>query len=76
MQSNMDGTSFKHLEKLIPTTYVQQAKDAQNTTLLLVNQLLEKVGSFYFLSMSHVTCISSSDRKNGLKPVGTTERLK
>lgn len=42
MQSNMDGTSFKHLEKLIPTTYVQQAKDAQNTTLLLVNQLLEK----------------------------------
>lgn len=45
----MDETSFKHLEKLIPVTYVKQAKDAQNTTQLLVNQLLEKVSTIFKL---------------------------
>jgi len=38
----MDETSFKLLEKFVPLTYINQAKDAQNTTQLLINQLLEK----------------------------------
>jgi len=41
----MDETSFKLLEKFVPLTYINQAKDAQNTTQLLINQLLEKVFS-------------------------------
>ncbi|XP_032783680.2 O-phosphoseryl-tRNA(Sec) selenium transferase isoform X1 [Daphnia magna] len=38
----MDETSFKLLAKYLPSTYVQQAKDARNTTNFLFNQLLEK----------------------------------
>ncbi len=39
----MDETSFKLLAKYLPSTYVQQAKDARNSQNFLINQLLEKV---------------------------------
>jgi hypothetical protein len=39
----MDDTSFKLLAKYLPSTYVQQAKDARNSQNFLINQLLEKV---------------------------------
>lgn len=62
LKLKMDDTSFKLMEKLIPSTYIQQAKDARNTRELLVNQLLEKVFSsicinfmfFFILSMNQL----------------------
>ena len=55
----MDETSFKLLGKYLPSTYVQQAKDAQNTREFLTNQLLEKVVDLYilgFINNNRNTC--------------------
>ena len=47
----MNDESFKLLGNFLPSTYVQQAKDAQNTRQLLVNQLLEKVRTCSFIPL-------------------------
>jgi len=75
----MDETSFKHLEKLIPVTYVKQAKDAQNTTQLLVNQLLEKkkwpeIGWNDRTIETVLNDLASLDSNNFLKNSGVGER--
>lgn len=75
----MDETSFKHLEKLIPVTYVKQAKDAQNTTQLLVNQLLEKkkwpeIGWNDRTIEIVLNDLASLDSNNFLKNSGVGER--
>ncbi len=44
----MDDASFQLLGSFLPTTYVQQAKDARNTRQSQVNQLLEKVFFDFF----------------------------
>jgi hypothetical protein len=46
----MDDTSFKLLAKYLPSTYVQQAKDARNSQNFLINQLLEKVNRKKYFS--------------------------
>lgn len=60
----MDDESFKLLGNFLPSTYVQQAKDAQNTRQTLVNQLLEKVfHEFLSLNLLTLTVIFVSQRK-------------
>lgn len=75
----MDETSYKSLENLLPSTYVQQAKDAQNTRKLLVNQLLEKkkwpeIGWDDRTIEMLLSELASLDSNNFLKNSGVGER--